>query len=258
MRTEHQHPVFKEPTDANIKIWRYMSFAKYVSLLDKRALFFTRVDQLEDKFEATYPKHIFDPKVEAQLTEEQRRILEINQEKLKQESEFTKKVIVVNCWHISEYESAAMWELYLKGTEGVAIQSTFKRLSDTFDNYNENDVYIGMINYIDYEKDVIPWNNIFQPLVHKNRSFDYEKELRVVLIKNIRLELAKAQERGYERIVDSIEFPVNGIEAQIDLETLIETVVVSPKSKKWFEELVQSVTRKYGLNKAVIPSSLAR
>lgn len=248
-----EHPVFKKPIDENIKIWRYMSFAEYVSLLDRKALFFTRVDRLEDRFEATFPKHIFDPNFEAQVTEEQRQNLEINKERLLAYNQFLKKDTVVNCWHISDYESDAMWKLYLKGEEGVAIQSTYKRLSDSFNNYDENDVFIGVISYIDHENDVIPWDNAYQPFVHKNRSFEHEKELRVVLSKDIRKELAKNNGKK----LDTLEFPVNGVEAQINLETLIEKIVVSPKTQKWFEELVHSVTRKYGLDKIVIKSSLA-
>ena len=35
----------------------------------------------------------------------------------------------VNCWHINEHESAAMWDLYLKSNEGIAIQSTYQKLA---------------------------------------------------------------------------------------------------------------------------------
>src|SRR5215469_15260960 len=30
----------------------------------------------------------------------------------------------VNSWHMNDHESAAMWKVYLKSNEGVAIQST--------------------------------------------------------------------------------------------------------------------------------------
>ena len=40
---EHKH--FTPPADKNIKIWRYLDFTKFVSLLDQRALFFRgRID----------------------------------------------------------------------------------------------------------------------------------------------------------------------------------------------------------------------
>ena len=39
------------PPSSDAILWRYMDFTKYVSLLEKRALFFARADKLEDPFE---------------------------------------------------------------------------------------------------------------------------------------------------------------------------------------------------------------
>src|SRR5215211_6876300 len=43
----------RTPSNPHIKIWRYMDFAKYMSLLDTGALFFPRSDTLEDPHEGT-------------------------------------------------------------------------------------------------------------------------------------------------------------------------------------------------------------
>ena len=51
-----EHPVFEKPENENTKIWRYLDFTKFVSLLDKSALFFTRADRLNDPFEGSYSK----------------------------------------------------------------------------------------------------------------------------------------------------------------------------------------------------------
>ena len=59
-----KHPVFTAPTNENIKIWRYMDFTKFLSFIDKKTLFFTRVDQLEDKFEGRFTKYFFNPESE--------------------------------------------------------------------------------------------------------------------------------------------------------------------------------------------------
>jgi len=59
-----KHPVFTPPPDENIKIWRYMDFTKFLSFIDKETLFFTRVDQLEDKFEGRFAKYLFNPEIE--------------------------------------------------------------------------------------------------------------------------------------------------------------------------------------------------
>ncbi|KAF5417648.1 MAG: hypothetical protein C5S38_01290 [Candidatus Methanophagaceae archaeon] len=49
-----EHPAFEKPSDEDIKIWRYIDFTKFVSLLDKKALFFARADRLSDSFEGSY------------------------------------------------------------------------------------------------------------------------------------------------------------------------------------------------------------
>jgi len=248
-----ENPAFLKPIDENIQIWHYMSFAEYASLLDRTALFFTRVDRLEDKFEGSLPKHTFDPLFEGQFTEEQYDNLEINKGRILAYSDFMKRATVVNCWHISNHESDAMW----KDKEGVAIQSTYKRLSDRFNNYQEYDWDIGVVNYIDHDTAKISWNNMYLPIVHKNIGFDYEKELRVVLSKNFEKELTKVTDKK-QNGVEFLEFPIDGIEAKIDLEALVEKVVASPRTGKWFEELVRSLTKKYEFDKPVVKSSLAR
>ena len=37
--------------DEEQKVWRYLDFTKFLSLLDKNALFFSRIDRLTDKYE---------------------------------------------------------------------------------------------------------------------------------------------------------------------------------------------------------------
>jgi hypothetical protein len=251
-----RHPVFKKPENENVKIWRYMSFPKYVSLLDKSALFFARVDQLEDKFEAKYPRHIFDPLDEAALTSEQRKIVAENKQTLLWYNDRLRRTSVVNCWHINDYESDAMWKAYLKGQEGVAIQSTYQRLVNSFSNYTENEVYIGLVSYIDHEKDLIPWQNALEPLVHKNKCFEHDKELRVVLLKDLNKEMQK-NNRQAPTETDILEFPSDGIYAKIDVDAMVEQVIISPKAEQWFDELVPSITEKYGLHKVITKSFLA-
>lgn len=51
-----EHPVFEKPSNEDAKIWHYMNFSKFVSLLDSKMLFLTRADLFEDKFEGMLPK----------------------------------------------------------------------------------------------------------------------------------------------------------------------------------------------------------
>jgi len=45
--------VFSPPRNPSARIWRYMDFTKYVSLLDTGSLYFARSDKLEDPFEGS-------------------------------------------------------------------------------------------------------------------------------------------------------------------------------------------------------------
>lgn len=49
------HKAFPQPSGPSERAWRYMDLAKFVALLLRKELHFTRLDCLEDKFEGTLP-----------------------------------------------------------------------------------------------------------------------------------------------------------------------------------------------------------
>jgi hypothetical protein len=98
------------PVDRHLKLFRFLDFTKYVSMLDQRAMFFTRANHLADPFEGSQPR------IWAGRT------LDVD------DAEHRRDRVLVNCWHANEHESATMWRIYLKSDEGVAIQATVERL----------------------------------------------------------------------------------------------------------------------------------
>lgn len=238
------HPVFEKPENQDAKIWRYMDLTKFLSLLHKKALFFVRADKLADPLEgsysranvtlraAVYPKEVLS--LVPQMQEFHRRLL---------------KCTVINSWHMNEFESAAMWKLYLKSDEGVAAQSTFKRLKECLSEGPETAVYVGKVKYIDYNTEWLPEGNTMYPFVHKRKSFEHEREVRAV-VQMLPMREGPAIDWSREAFGDGLYVPVN-------LNTLIEKVYVSPSSADWFLNLVKSVVERYGLNKEVVRSSLA-
>jgi hypothetical protein len=232
-----QHPSLVTPND-NMTIWRYMDFTKFVSLLDKQALFFCRADKIGDPFEGSYPKvnisrraEIFKDKVPL--------------EDVSKVYKLTREFTAVNCWHINRYESAAMWKLYLKSSEGIAIRSTFRRLRDSLKD-KQHDIYIGKVQYIDYDKDKIPDDSI-SPFLHKRKSFEHEVELRAVIQEFIKgSNLLKDKKRPFE----------DGLYVPVDLDLLINEIYLAPTSPRWLQELMESVTAKYELKKKVYQSIL--
>lgn len=263
-----EHPVFEKPHNENTKIWRYMDFTKFVSLLEKRALFFTRVDKLGDPFEGSYPlanieaeslkmlvedffqHHDVNDDVKASMINS---MLEAEKNPNRKIAEVSRKFLIANCWHINEYESAAMWKLYLKSNEGIAIQSTFKKLTRSFDNNFDDCVYIGKIKYIDYQTEHLPIGNNFHPSMHKRKSFEYECELRALIWPLPPTELG---ENPVMKMFEGELFST-GKYIPVDLNVLVERVFVSPSSPSWFKELVESVMSKYYFSKEVVRSNLA-
>jgi hypothetical protein len=242
MTSPKDHPCFQAPADRSIKIWRYLDFTKYVSMLSSQNLFFSRSDLFDDPYEgATSHANI---KLRSTVYSDIK-ITKQQIDQLAELAEWSRQWTYINCWHMNEYESAAMWKLYAQTNEAVAIQSTYKRLRHCL----PENVHVGIVHYIDYENEWLPEGNTMRPFVYKRRSFEHERELRALIQdlpitdKEIQIGLPN-QEFGYK--------------VSIDLNELIEAVYISPESPKWFLGLVKNVMQKYGFNFKVHQSLLAK
>jgi hypothetical protein len=267
---DKEFEVFKKPP-LKSKTWRYMDFTKFVSTLSENALYFRRMDLLDDAFEGSLPK-AFRSKKSVKTKSFLKKIYPENHDehfKNLRNAEKTidhfssklnkakRKFVFINSWHMNEDESAAMWRLYLKSTEGVAFQSTFQRLSDSF--IQKEDIGFGLIKYVDnYNKDTKDFSDInfylrSFPYMFKRKCFEHEKELRAIILTAPETEQAKQQ--FFSKF--GIKGMPEGLPKEVDLYTLIEKIYVSPTAEKWFEKLVRSVVEKYGFNIEVTKSSLA-
>jgi hypothetical protein len=146
-----------------------MDFQKFVSLLDKQALFFGKVQMLLDNYEGTLP--IFVKLVKARMS----KLFSNDNTYYKNLDDFLKLLratTLVNTWHINEVESAAMWHLYSNNNAGIAIQSTYESLSESFNNNKEDPVWISTVRYIDYNKDMFGLSNTFEAFTCKRYRFN--------------------------------------------------------------------------------------
>jgi len=217
-----------------------MDFTKYVSILETQALFFSRADKLEDPYEGA-TSHInatIRPLVYKNIPIEKIAALSRLSNSFRQWT-------YINCWHMNYYESSAMWKLYGAFAGSVAIRSTYGILSKCL----ADEAYVGIVNYIDYDKDWLPEGNAFWPYVHKRKSFEYERELRAIIQEwpttNGKYDDKKKNEK-------------NGKMVKIDINKLIGKVYISPTATEWFAELVSTITKKYGFNFKVEQSILAK
>ena len=242
---------FSPPSDPHIKIWRYVDFAKFLSLIDSSTLHFARLDQMEDECEGAFSEASFDTIVSLIDGEEGKRMeQELNQQHRKTMDfvrEVNRKGIFVNCWHMSEIESAAMWKIY--SGLGIAVQSTSQRLADSFIDPHEP-VFISTIRYEDFIKVPMSFGRKgwTEPVLYKRRMFDYEREIRAFWL-------------NPPSINGKIDLEVSnhptGYSLNIDVATLVERIYVSPGRRRWFRRLVRNILDKYGYtNIPIAPSHL--
>jgi hypothetical protein len=226
-------------------LWRYMSFAKLVSLLDRQALYFSRLDRLGDPFEGSITL--------AASRRRKPRVLN----SLSPAMFVTRNInTVVNCWHASDYESAAMWQMYSPGGQGVAIRSTIERLASSLPRWDgiekgrnsdgtdaELFLNIAAVSYIDYDSgaddDLPAWALL------KRRSFEFERELR-----------AYAFDTSFQGDPHPSRFPDGGAYVPVSLERLIERVHVAPSSPTWYLDAVAAVARRFGIATDVVRSDM--
>jgi hypothetical protein len=132
-----------------------------------------------------------------------------------------------------------MWQIFTQNSEGLAIQSTVNRLKNALNSEKQHEQYIGEVNYIDYKKEYIPFDDMFFPFLFKRKSFQYEREIRIisdVSQSNIKLN--------------------DGLKINVDINQLIEKIYIHPKSENWYKNLVIQLVKQLGFDFTIEKSDL--
>jgi hypothetical protein len=127
--------------DDDQPVWRYVDFAKFVAILDRSAIYFSRADTFVDTFEAAVPiadrlaareaalailtgGEVARAGILAFLSRHSDRTADeldrLPNERIAREMlRLSNRALYVSCWHMNDDESAAMWDVYLGGRDGV-------------------------------------------------------------------------------------------------------------------------------------------
>ena len=223
------NPNIKLPADPETIVWKYLDLSKFLDLLLSKKLFMSRSDKFEDQYEGTFSEPTF---------EEIRKLSIDNPDFLNYYKTHREKV-AISSWHINEYESFAMWQIFTQNSEGLAIQSTIGRLQKALQPEEHFQQYIGEVNYIDYKKEYIPFDDLFFPFLYKRKSFQYERDVRIisdVTQNNLKLN--------------------DGLKINVDVNLLIEKIYIHPKSENWYKNLVIQLVAKLGFDISIEKSDL--
>jgi len=249
----HWEPRAYEVPPPSALLWRYMDFAKFVSLLRDGALFFSRADLLGDRYEGAkgllankskwdqyYLKWFREalrnppPGADFGLSPEE---LEKRAQKFIVDLEALGKdglrTTFVSCWHESEGESEALWRLYCPpSSAGVAIRTTFTALNLSLGD--DPDTKIGRVRYIDFRKSFAGPNDA---IFRKRQSLSHEREARAVIHR-----------------IEARDEP--GIRVPADLKQLMQALVISPFAPVWFQDVLNETMSRFNVVAPTMTSDL--
>ncbi|MGA2325479.1 MAG: DUF2971 domain-containing protein [Bryobacteraceae bacterium] len=239
------HPVFKTPPDRTT-VWRYMDFLKFADLLERRTLWFSRLDKLEDPREGRLT-----PRTKEYL----RRRQEGDGETIIHGHEQLRSSQFVNCWHASKGQSAAMWRLYSPTGYAIAIGSSVGRLKKALAG-TPDQVMIGRVTYVDSNRfSGREPRNLFDPSLIKDRSFSHEHEVRLLLWVLLRPGAANGD---WNTLTSRLADLPPGMRVPVDISMLIKDVLVDPHAEAWVTELIAKLLERAGIRTAVRQSDLYR
>jgi hypothetical protein len=142
----------------------------------------------------------------------------------------------VNCWHLGDHESMAMWNGYGGGPYGIPVRSRVglldRLLPDKYGPAPTDHVFIRHVSYIDYSSELehLPdEHHAYAPFVCKSVAYAHESELRAVFSD---MSLYRTSECPVGRLLP------------VDLQCLIERVTVSPLAPSWFDVVVRTKVSK--------------
>ena len=221
------------------RLWRYMSLAKYISLLEKQSLWLARADTFRDKHEGRFPDEM------RKSMEKAYEAFADNDPKIKDAADFQDHLVkntYLSCWHKNLDENVVMWEIYGQRNDAVAIQTTVGALRDHIDYSGLSGNFLTLDNILyqiyDQIEGVLRYERCF---FLKRPHFKFEDEVRLSL--------------DTYSIDKPIKNTPKGYTLPIRLNNLLHGVLVHPDSSDWFLKAVSSVTGKYGLKVEVCRGS---
>lgn len=222
--------------DQDLKLWRYMDLAKLVSLLETKAVWLARADTFRDKHEGRFPDEM------RALTEKAYKSLPSDDPSPVKNAEdfqdYLLKNTFISCWHKNIDENMAMWEIYGRDANAIAVQTTVRRIRDGTDSSDLNgySLHLKPVVYQRAEdvQGVLPYEDCF---FRKRPHFAFEQEVRISLDRYSPSAPTKDTLYGHR--------------LRCSIDVLIESIYVHPDSAVWFLDVVNSIATRYPVNTEV-------
>jgi hypothetical protein len=208
------------------KVWRYLSFSRFLWMMQRRQLWLSRADKLDDPWElALTGEEISHLMMHAPIRSIGVQGEEPPVARIKRITEQWRTTTYINCWCALPHESHALWRVYCGPKEGVAIQSTWGRLSQLAGN-----LMLLPVDYTGYQTQPRTPNHK-NVAGRKRQMFHYENEVRII---------ARADTPN-----PSLSKGEFGCQLRFDPASLFESIVVHPEADGSFHEAVFAAVDTY-------------
>ncbi len=242
-----QQDFFYRIPELDLRIWHYMEFWKFESLIRESRLYFRRSDRLEDDMEGKYAEanRSYTPGM-------WKRFLDVypvqrDADKMEIGNEAFRNQVFINCWHLNRVENPTMWARFTKTEQSVALRTTVRKLlhslSDPIPSSNKRavKVTVSKVTYASQHSPRPEWS-YYGPFFYKDTKFMDEREFRMLI-------------HGPDGKPVDIEHDL-GQKIAVNVEEMVEQVVVHPRASSEFKGSVRTLLQKEGLQIAVSRSSL--
>ena len=224
----------------SLRLWRYMSFDKFVHLLATETLWLAPLSSMEDKREGKW--------IDVQTSGYQDQYQDRAHQNVIHCFKHAETQTVVSSWIAVEEELLPMWNFYASTDTGIAISTDVHSLLSTLSGKVLKDAafFLMRVEYCDEPHPILVTPGVFSPFCAKYKSsdFQHENEVRVVYMPSMGTTSTPSTSGGY--------FKINSIHALAKY-----GVVVSPRANPWWVETVKSVMGNYGHDPALVrPSDL--
>jgi len=225
-----------EELEKSQKLWRYMDLSKFISLIEKKALWLARADTFRDKHEGRFP-------------DDMRKMIEKAYENFDDDDksvvkdaddfqDYLRKNTFISCWHKNFDENMVMWEIYGRGANALAIQTTVEKMKSSLEPSKLSGHSLILKNVTYQRAEEISGMLLYEECFFiKRPHFSFEEEVRISLDTYSRISPTKKTPYGHQLSVS-----INGF---------IEQILIHPDSPDWFMDVINSITKKYEVHAPV-------
>ena len=209
--------------NTNANLYRYMSLAQFISLVENQKLFLKKVKSWDDTWEAP---------------DDQLPTIMDDGSKEYSESLIVKST-VGQCWTY-EKNSDAMWRIYSPDRQGIMIETEVKNFFE-IDNLKRavlaKVIYFNKSNYIEKRYEIANNKSYHYAgeMALKREAFKHENEVRLLVCL-----------QGYKEIDNWCDIPVVGF--GINPSTFLKSITFDPRADDWFVDTM----KKYCESKSLI------